>query len=115
LRAALLLPGSWFMLRSMRESTVTRFAMRTVCSDQLREDLAATVMSAIRANGIVNVGVVAEQVRRRNSAENVALEDIELMVVDLAQRYGAVMEFDGMTSMIFPRHDGEEFAKRLAN
>jgi hypothetical protein len=39
---------------------------------------------------------VAETVRLRNLAENVALEDIECLVLQAAQFYGAAMEFDSL-------------------
>ncbi|MCF6114442.1 hypothetical protein [Mesorhizobium muleiense] len=41
---------------------------------------------------------VAEAVRQRNLAENVALEDIECLVLQAAQFCGAAMEFDSLTA-----------------
>jgi hypothetical protein len=49
--------------------------------------------------GIVNIAVVAEAIRQKNLAENVALEDIEHMVMQAAQFYGAVMELEGLTAV----------------
>ncbi|PDQ23028.1 hypothetical protein CN311_00805 [Mesorhizobium sanjuanii] len=74
--------------------------MRYEYSAQLREDLNAQVLAALHARGIVNVAVVAEEVRRRNLAENIALEDIEHLVIQVAQFYGAPMEFDGLTAVM---------------
>lgn len=74
--------------------------MRYEYSAQLREDLNAQVLAALHARGIVNVAVVAEEVRRRNLAENIALEDIEHLVMQAAQFYGAPMEFDGLTVLM---------------
>lgn len=71
--------------------------MRHEYSAQLREDLNVQVLTALQAQGIINVAVVAEEVRQRNLAENIALEDIEHLVMQTAQFYGAPMEFDGLT------------------
>ncbi|MCV3210808.1 hypothetical protein OHD62_21945 [Mesorhizobium sp. YC-39] len=71
--------------------------MRHEYSAQLREDLNVQVLTALHSQGIVNVAVVAEEVRRRNLAENIALEDIEHLVMQTAQFYAAPMEFDGLT------------------
>ncbi|TGU92147.1 hypothetical protein EN816_40525, partial [Mesorhizobium sp. M8A.F.Ca.ET.173.01.1.1] len=68
--------------------------MRDSYSSQLREDLNSLVLAAIHSTGVVNVAVVAERVRLRNLDENVAREDLEYMVVQIAETYGAAMEFD---------------------
>jgi hypothetical protein len=72
-------------------------SMRYEYSARLREDLNVRVLAALHTQGIVNVAVVAEEVRRCNLAENIALEDIEHLVMQTAQFYGAPMEFDGLT------------------
>ncbi len=73
--------------------------MRFEYSSQLREDVNSQVQAALHAKGIVNISLVAEEVRLRNLAENIALEDIEYLVMHSAQLYGAPIEFDGdMTS-----------------
>ncbi|WP_292377247.1 hypothetical protein [Mesorhizobium sp.] len=46
--------------------------------------------------GIVNISAVAEQIRVRNLAENVALEDVEYLVLHAAQVLGAAIEFDAL-------------------
>lgn len=74
--------------------------MRNECSAQLRDDLNVQVLAALHSRGIVNVAAVAEEVRRRNLAENIALEDVEFLVVQVSQLYGAHMEFDGLTAII---------------
>ena len=69
--------------------------MRIVLSQRLVEDLTQSVRSAYHAQGIVNVSAVAEDVRSRNTSENVALEDITACVMAHAQLLNAAMEFDG--------------------
>ena len=67
--------------------------VRTFSPDFLN-DLTQAIDSALAQNGIVNVPLLAEQVRRRNERENIALEDIEARVMQLAQRRCAMMEFE---------------------
>ena len=69
--------------------------MRYGYSAQLSEDLNSRVLAALRSHGMVNIAVVAEEVRLRNLDENLALEDVELLVMQVAQLYGAAMELDG--------------------
>ena len=76
-----------------------RFPMRYGYSAHLHEDVISQVQAALHSKGIVNVAAVAEVVRVQNLAENVALEDIEHLVVQAAQFYGAAMEFDGLTAI----------------
>jgi hypothetical protein len=73
--------------------------MRYGYSEHLRDDVISRVQAALLSAGIVNVAAVAEAVRVRNLAENVALEDIEHLVMQAAQFYGAAMEFDGLTTL----------------
>lgn len=70
--------------------------MRFGYSVHLCHDVDRQVWAAARCKGIVNVTAVAETVRLRNLAENVALEDIECLVLQAAQFYGAAMEFDSL-------------------
>ncbi|WP_245451655.1 hypothetical protein [Mesorhizobium waimense] len=87
--------------------------MRYGYSAQLREDLNGQVVAALHSRGIINVAAVAEEVRRRNLSENIALEDIECLVVQVSQLYGAPMEFDGLTA-ILPQSDVlDEASERL--
>ena len=74
--------------------------MRYGYSAQLRDDLNVQVLAALHSRGIINVAAVAEEVRRRNLAENIALEDVECLVVQVAQLYAAPMEFDGLTAIV---------------
>ncbi|MCX7303329.1 MAG: hypothetical protein NTV73_03170 [Hyphomicrobiales bacterium] len=62
-------------------------------SQQLMDDLAMSVHTALATNGIVNVSQLAEDIRRRNEIDNVALEDITAHVMAHAQRLSAAMEF----------------------
>ena len=73
--------------------------MRYGYSAQLREDLNSRVLAALRSQGMVNIAVVAEEVRLRNLDENLALEDVELLVMQVAQLYGAAMELDGLAAV----------------
>ena len=57
-------------------------------------DLAQAVDMAIGRNGIINVPLLAEQVRRRNEDENIALEDVEAKIMQLARIRSALMEFE---------------------
>jgi hypothetical protein len=71
--------------------------MRHAYSAHLCHDVDLQVRAAARSDGIVNVTAVAEAVRLRNLAENVALEDLECLVLHAAQFCGAAMEFDSLT------------------
>jgi hypothetical protein len=76
--------------------------MRYRYSARLCHDVKLQVRAAARCERIVNVTAVAEAVRRRNLAENVALEDIECLVLQAAQFCGAAMEFDSLTVLESP-------------
>jgi hypothetical protein len=62
-------------------------------SQQLRADVQSAVRDAIGRDGLVNVPHLAEMVRLRNLAENVAREDIELLILQQAQSSGVAMSF----------------------
>ncbi|MEI9417994.1 hypothetical protein [Mesorhizobium sp. Cs1321R2N1] len=68
--------------------------MRYDYSTRLREDVYSTVRAVFRTVGIIELTTVAERIRLRNLAENVALEDIEHLVMRAAQLLGAAIEFD---------------------
>ena len=70
--------------------------MRYEYSTRLRDDVHSAVEMAFKTVGIVNISATAEQVRIRNLAENVALEDIEYLVLQAAQLLGAAIEFDAL-------------------
>lgn len=63
-------------------------------SQQLISDLADAVKTALITHGIVNIPQLAETIRKRHEAENIALEDITALVMAQAQKFSAVMEFD---------------------
>ncbi|MBE1708882.1 hypothetical protein HKB47_14265 [Mesorhizobium japonicum] len=65
---------------------------------RLRDDVNSAVEKAFKTAGIVNITMTAEQVRIMNLAENVALEDIEYLVLQAAQLLGAAIEFDTLSS-----------------
>ncbi|MBW8908992.1 hypothetical protein AB6802_09315 [Mesorhizobium sp. RCC_202] len=79
-------------------------------SNKLRNDAHCHVQVAMRVNGIVNLIRVAEQIRVRNLDENIAREDVEELVLQVAQLYGAAVEFDeqAMTSLDLPELDGRD-------
>ncbi|QND55672.1 hypothetical protein [Mesorhizobium huakuii] len=72
--------------------------MRYDYSKRLRDDVNSAVQRAFKTAGIVNITVTAEQVRVQNLAENVALEDIEYLVLQAAQLLGAAIEFDALSN-----------------
>ncbi|BAB49085.1 MULTISPECIES: hypothetical protein [Mesorhizobium] len=72
--------------------------MRYDYSMRLRDDVNSAVEKAFKTAGIVNITMTAEQVRIMNLAENVALEDIEYLVLQAAQLLGAAIEFDTLSS-----------------
>jgi len=70
--------------------------MRVVFSSRLIDDVAQSVRAALCKHGIVNVPALAEEIRRRNEAENIALEDIAAQVLAHAQMLSAAMEFESV-------------------
>ena len=80
--------------------------MRYDYSERLREDVTCSVQRAFKTAGIVNITTLAEQVRVRNLAENVVLEDIEHLVLQAAQLIGAAIEFDGLGNDLALLGDG---------
>jgi hypothetical protein len=73
-------------------------------SDKLRDDAYSRVQKALRANGIIDIIGLSEEIRLNNIAENVAREDIENLVLHVAQLYGAPIEFDdkALTALDLP-------------
>jgi len=67
--------------------------VRTFSAGVLK-DLTQAIDAALGRHGIVNVPLLAEQVRRRNEHENIALEDVEAKIMQLAQIRSALMEFE---------------------
>ncbi|RUX08980.1 hypothetical protein EOA30_05095 [Mesorhizobium sp. M8A.F.Ca.ET.059.01.1.1] len=70
--------------------------MRYEYSSRLLDDVNSAVQRAFEMAGIVNISAVAEQIRVRNLAENVALEDLQYLVLQAAQLLGAAIEFDAL-------------------
>ena len=58
--------------------------LNRIYSSTFRNDLLETVQSAIASKGIVNFSVVTEEIRKRNEAKNIALEDVEQLVLEVA-------------------------------
>jgi hypothetical protein len=67
---------------------------RHLLEEEIRDDVRRTVTAALRNHRIVNVSAIAENVRLRHEASNVALEDIEAFVLQVATSYSAPMAFD---------------------
>lgn len=70
--------------------------MRSEYSAQLYRDVQTLVVAARKSVGVVNLAAVAEGVRLGNLAENIAREDIEPLVMQAAQLFGAPVEFDNL-------------------
>ena len=70
--------------------------MRNGYSAQLHRDVQTLVVAAQKSTGLVNLAAVAEGARRGNLAENIAREDIEPLVMQVAQVFGAPIEFDNL-------------------
>jgi hypothetical protein len=68
--------------------------MKVLFSPRLLDDLSATVQSALHRYGVVNIPLLAEEIRARHEGENVALEDITAQLMAQAQMHSAAMEFD---------------------
>ncbi|WP_296744210.1 hypothetical protein [Mesorhizobium sp.] len=66
-------------------------------SDRLRDDAHCKVQQALRENGIVDIVGLSEAIRLENIEHNFAREDIETLVMQVAQIYGAPIEFDERT------------------
>jgi len=71
-----------------------RCAVKINFSQQLLDDLVRSVNMALSTRGIINVPQLAEDIRKRNEAENIALEDITALVMAQATKHSAAMEFD---------------------
>ncbi|SFP35656.1 hypothetical protein SAMN03159463_04072 [Mesorhizobium sp. NFR06] len=63
-------------------------------SQKLRDDAHCKVHEAMRANGIIDIVGLSEQIRLKNLDDNIAREDVESLVMQIAQLYGAPIEFD---------------------
>jgi hypothetical protein len=68
--------------------------MKRSFSHVLKSDIFRTAQCAASTHGVINIPLLAEQVRKRNEAENIALEDIECELLQQAQLLNVVMEFD---------------------
>jgi hypothetical protein len=62
--------------------------------EELYSDVITAVEEAVATNRIVNVSAIAETLRRRHERLNIALEDVELLVLQCTDRRLPV-EFDG--------------------
>lgn len=79
-------------------------------SIRLRDAAHHRVQRALRIKGIVNIIRLSEEIRLSNLTENIAREDIEDLVMQIAQLYGAPIEFDddARTALDLPRDLGRD-------
>ena len=73
--------------------------MKAHFTPALYDDLNVLLDSTIAARGIVNIPLLAEQVRLRNEDANIALEDIAAELMRRALARNALMEFDTAGSL----------------
>lgn len=78
--------------RSLRQKA--RRSVDAKFSQALMDDMIMSLQATLARRGIVNIPKLAEEIRQRNEAENVALEDIAAHLLQKAQSYNAAMEFD---------------------
>ena len=71
--------------------------MLRLFSTRMRDEVHCKVQHALRTNGIVDIVGLSEEVRLKHLAENIAREDIEGLVMEISQLYGAPIEFDEHT------------------
>jgi hypothetical protein len=71
-------------------------------SPAMRQDIIQAIRTATASHRIVQISQLADEVRRRHLDENVALEDIEEMLVGYAQVFSVMMEFDSTAVMTTP-------------
>jgi len=79
-------------------------------SNKLRDDAHCKVQQALRNYGIVDIVGLSEAIRLENINENFAREDIETLVMQVAQLYGAPIEFDeqALTALDLPDMSGRD-------
>ncbi|CDX21493.1 hypothetical protein MPLB_2040008 [Mesorhizobium sp. ORS 3324] len=75
-------------------------------SDRLRDDANRTVQEVMWSDGIVNIVRVSEEIRLRNLQDNIAREDIEDLILQIAQIYSAPIEFDDQALTLLDLPDG---------
>ncbi|PBB85464.1 hypothetical protein CK216_17565 [Mesorhizobium sp. WSM3876] len=70
----------------------------------MRDDAHCKVRQALQDHGIVNIIRLSEEIRLKNIDDNIAREDIEGLVMQVAQLYGAPIEFDeeALTALDLP-------------
>lgn len=68
--------------------------MRRIFSSKLQDDLVVSFRAELQENRIINIPVLAEQIRKRNETENVALEDISEWLIHYAKDAEAPMVFE---------------------
>ncbi len=71
--------------------------MRRILSSRLKDDLAASFHAELQRNHIINIPVLAEEIRKRNELENVAVEDISEWLIQYAKSANAAMVFERPT------------------
>ena len=68
--------------------------MLRIFSNVMRDDLTRSFHQELQKNGIINIPILAEEIRQRNEIENVALEDISEWLMYYAKGANAAMVFE---------------------
>lgn len=69
--------------------------MRRLDTPELRMDIERLAQQAFEKDRLINVPVIAEEVRRKHEHLNIALEDLEALVLNWATVAAYPMKFDG--------------------
>lgn len=74
--------------------------MRRLDSPELRIDIERLAQQAFEKERMINVPVIAEQVRRKHEHLNIAREDIEGLVMNWATVAAYPMKFEGVHATV---------------
>lgn len=70
--------------------------MTFAVATEIHDDIRIAIEAAMKSTGIINVPVLAAQIRARNAQLNAAVEDIERAIIDRSRYLSATMMFDRM-------------------
>jgi hypothetical protein len=89
------MPRNWAHDNRIRASPAEKGrTMMLFVPDRLKNDVAKTIKTEASCTPILNVPLIAEEIRLRNLFFNIAREDIEEMVLNAALQRGCAVEFD---------------------
>ena len=77
--------------------------IKRTLSPHLQSDIMMAAEASLLNYGVLNIPVLAEEIRLRNERENVALEDIEQEILAVGTRLSATMEFDKISDGLADR------------